>query len=83
MNLKHPNLGSGERPLTVIIEGATMADDTKTIEDLTTDAKAALLEAIAKAAPSANGRGVEGLESLARAFAAVAPVGPRRGELTD
>ena len=60
-----------------------MTDETKTIEDLTTNAKAALLEAIAKAAPSANNRGVEAVESLARAFAAVAPVGPRKGELTD
>ncbi|WP_432244920.1 hypothetical protein ACRB8A_14370 [Arthrobacter sp. G.S.26] len=60
-----------------------MADEAKTIEDLTTNAKAALLEAIAKAAPSANGRGVEGLESLARAFAAIAPVGPRKGKLTE
>jgi hypothetical protein len=60
-----------------------MTDETKTIEDLTTNAKVALLEAIAKAAPGANGRGVEALESLARAYAAVAPVGPRKGELPD
>jgi hypothetical protein len=60
-----------------------MADEAKTIEDLTTNAKAALLEAIVKAAPTANNRGVEAIESLARAFAAVAPVGPRKGELTD
>lgn len=59
-----------------------MTDETKTIEDLTTNAKAALLEAIADAAGNA-GRVASTIESLSRAYAAIAPVGPRKGELTD
>jgi hypothetical protein len=58
-----------------------MADGTKTIEELTTTAKLSLLDAIVKAAPTANNRGSEALESLARAFAAVASAGPAKGEL--
>ncbi|MDV8147255.1 hypothetical protein [Arthrobacter sp. B10-11] len=59
-----------------------MTDETKTIEDLTSKAKAALLEAITEAAPKANGA-AEPLELLARAYATVAGSGPRKGELND
>lgn len=47
------------------------------MEELKISTAEALLEAIAKAAPSANGRGVEALESLARAYAAVATATPK------
>ncbi|WP_426226250.1 hypothetical protein [Pseudarthrobacter sp. DSP2-3-2b1] len=57
-----------------------MAEETKTIEKLTVAAKAALLEAITNAAGTAY-RGPEALESLARAYAAVATSGPLKGEV--
>lgn len=58
-----------------------MTDETKTIESLTRVAKAALLESITEAAED-EGR-YEALESLARAYAAVAGTGPNRGEVTE
>lgn len=60
-----------------------MADDAKTIEDLSRDAKAELLKAIIEAAPDAHRRGTEALESIARAFAAVSGAGPRKGDLSE
>lgn len=59
-----------------------MANESKTIEKLTVTAKAALLEAITTEAGKA-GAGTDALESLARAYAAVATSGPLKGELTD
>lgn len=59
-----------------------MADESKTIEKLTATAKAALLEAITTAAGKADIR-TDPLESLARAFAAVAGSGPNKGALND
>src|SRR4051812_28688728 len=59
-----------------------MADEVKTIGELQRQAKAAVLEAIIKAAPDANDRGVQAVESIARAFAAVAEAHPRKGELS-
>lgn len=59
-----------------------MTDETKNLEDLSKAAKAALLEAIADAAPKARGA-AEPLELLARAYATVAGSGPRKGELTE
>lgn len=57
-----------------------MAEESKTIEKLTVTAKAALLEAITMAADKPAS--AEKLESLARAFAAVAGSGPVKGELS-
>lgn len=59
-----------------------MAEETEAvlIEDLQKQAKAAVLRAITDAAPKANQRGLEGVESIARAFAAVAGSGPAKGE---
>lgn len=59
-----------------------MTEESKTIEKLTTTAKAALLEAITGAA-SKGERGAAVLETLARAYASVASNGPVKGELTD
>ena len=58
-----------------------MAEETKTIEKLTVAAKAALLEAITTAADKPAS--AEKLESLARAYAAVASNGPLKGDVTD
>lgn len=57
-------------------------NESKTIEKLTVTAKAALLEAITKAAGK-EGRSAEAMEALARAFAAVATSGPNKGELPE
>lgn len=59
-----------------------MAEEMKTIEKLTATAKGALLEAITAAAGKPDRR-VEAIESLARAYAAVAASGPLKGELID
>lgn len=59
-----------------------MAEETRTIEKLTITAKAALLEAITSAADKPT-TVPEKLESLARAYAAVAGTGPVKGDLTD
>lgn len=47
------------------------------MNELKTSTAETLLEAIAKAAPDANTRGTEALESLARAYAAVAAAAPK------
>lgn len=59
-----------------------MAEESKTIEKLTITAKAALLEAITTAADKPT-TVPEKLESLARAYAAVAGTGPVKGEVAD
>lgn len=59
-----------------------MADETKTIENLTATAKAALLEAIT-ASTVKETRGAPALEVLARAYAAVATAGPVKGEVPE
>lgn len=45
--------------------------------ELKNEVAEALLKAIAEAAPDADSRGVEALESLARAYAAVVGAAPR------
>jgi hypothetical protein len=60
-----------------------MDEEVKTIRELQRQAKAAVLEAIIEAAPNANDRGVQAVESIARAFAAVAEARPRKGDLSD
>jgi hypothetical protein len=60
-----------------------MAEEAKTMGELQRQAKAAVLEAIIAAAPDANNRGVQAVESIARAFAAVAEAHPRKGDLSD
>lgn len=59
-----------------------MTEDTKTktIEELTRTAKAALLESITEAAE--DEARPDALECLARAYAAVAGNGPNRGEVS-
>lgn len=57
-----------------------MAEEVSTIEDLQRRAKAELQRPIIAAAPDANSRGTEALESITRAFAAVSATGPRKGE---
>lgn len=60
-----------------------MAEEVKTMGELQRQAKAAVLQAIIEAAPDANNRGVQAVESIARAFAAVAEVHPRKGDLSE
>lgn len=59
-----------------------MAEEPTTISELQTQVKAELLRAILKAAPTANTRGAEAMESLARAYAAVAGASPAKGPLS-
>lgn len=59
-----------------------MTDETKRLEDTAIQAKNTLLLAIIEAAPGANKRGADGLESLAKAYAAVAGTGPMKGEVS-